>query len=132
MADELNFEPFNDAVKESAEIAVQNLRAEISRLDIHQKGLLLKSIRAKYAFLYGEVYKVSFGFERYGVFVSKGVGRGYKIDSVGANTDALGKAKKGRTPKDWFNPVVEKYVKDLGDIVVKYHADFSTKGILIK
>lgn len=132
MADELNFEPLNTAVKESAADAKNKLQAEISRLNIGQKGLLLKSIRSKVGYDFGQASKVAFSFSRYGVFVAKGVGRSYKIDSVGANTDALGKAKKGRTPKDWYNPVVKDYIAHLADIVVKHHADLSVKGILIK
>ena len=57
----------------------QKLKASIGMLMNKGKGDLLKSLRTKTKKEYGEIDRVTYGFQRHGVFVHKGVGRGYKM-----------------------------------------------------
>ena len=77
------------------------------------------------------INKVSFGFQRYGVFVMKGAGTGMG-GSIGTtwynargekkktNPQSFGKMGTGsRYEKNWFNPVMEEYIEELADIIVQ-------------
>ncbi len=71
---------------------------------------LHKSITSKTRKEYGEIYSVSFQFERHGVFVHKGVSRGHGVGNE-------------RTAFEWFNPVLEKYLPELANNIAKVNAD---------
>lgn len=77
----------------------------------------------------GAIYKVGFGLLRHGIFVEKGVGRGWPISRAGSGAG-------GRVPKPWFNPVVEPAVQELADELAKTQADVQadiiTDRILIR
>jgi hypothetical protein len=57
------------------------------------------------------------------IYVHKGVGRGTPIEKVGQTT---------RKPKPWFNPVVEKRIDELADIVAEEIGDSFLNNLLIK
>lgn len=71
---------------------------------------LHKSITTKTRKEHGEIYSVTFQFERHGVFVHKGVSRGHP-------------AGNERTAFEWFNPVLEQYIPELADNIAKINAD---------
>lgn len=138
-------EEYNDRVTDWGSQTAVKLRNSIRALLHKGKKDLLKSLRLKTAQWYGEVDKLSYHFNRHGVFVHKGVGRGYamvggKVIRVsGSASDAFWKeyAKlknrefkpkvvKGdikRDPKEWFNPVIEKNIDKLADMVAEMNAD---------
>ena len=88
----------------------------------------------------GIVSKVRIKFDRYGVFVEKGAGRGYggnkgskwrgKNGIKSTNKTSLGKMGTGsRTAKPWFNPVLEKQYPKLAKIIAETTANAVVKDI---
>lgn len=71
----------------------------------------------------GVVSKISFRMPRHMVFVHKGVGRGTKITEAGNSK---------RKAKAWFNPVIEKNMNDLVDIVADHQGAMVLNAIMIK
>lgn len=67
---------------------------------------LVNSIKLQTRETHGVVTGISFKFERHGVFVYKGVGRG-----------------TGRTPNDWFNQVLDDTIPELADRIAEIRAD---------
>ena len=103
--------------------------SEITRLKAYDTYQLFKSLRYRFGYDSGQVEKVSYQFPRYGVFVHKGVGRGWPISRVKASGGKPG----GRQPKPWFNPVIDKQLEVLGDIVQKHFGDLTvSEGVKIK
>lgn len=121
------------------------LRDAIRTLTSKGKGDLLRSLRAKSYKLYGEVDRLAFHFVRHGVFVHKGVGRGYamiggKVMRVSGSKSAtywreyarlknrsfepaLHGGQMKRKPVEWFNPVVRGRIEKLADLVAEMRAD---------
>lgn len=71
----------------------------------------------------GVVTKISFRMPRHMVFVHKGVGRGTKITQVGTTN---------RVAKPWFNPVIEKKLDELVDIVSDHQGAMVLNAIMIR
>ncbi|MDL2262458.1 hypothetical protein LJC11_03030 [Bacteroidales bacterium OttesenSCG-928-I21] len=90
-----------------------------------------------------EVNRIGFGFLREGIYIHKGAGRGqggYQgsqwTDKYGTlkstNPASLGKmGKNNRRPLEWFNPVIEKELSALADIVAEYSADLQINATRI-
>jgi hypothetical protein len=78
-----------------------------------------KSVSGKTRKQFDVVNRISFGFNRSGVFLVKGVSRGHPIGNP-------------REAKDWFNSVVDKELDTLADIVADAQGDMIINGILIK
>lgn len=78
-----------------------------------------KSVTGKTAKKFDLVNRVSFGFNRSGVYLSKGVSRGHKKDNP-------------REAKDWFNSVVNTELDTLADIVADAQGNMIINSILIK
>jgi hypothetical protein len=72
---------------------------------------------------FGEINMVSFQFPRHGVFVHKGVGRGWEMISGKVVRTAKGIQKGTRVPKDWLNSEIDKSVGLLADELVTIKAD---------
>lgn len=62
--------------------------------------------------------KIKISFEKHGVFVEKGVGRGRGIQSGKAN------------PQPWFNPVIKEKVPQLADELGANAADMILKTLI--
>ena len=86
---------------------------------------LAASIMSKVGKEFGLANYVGFSFERHGVFVHKGVGRGYQSNGNGFITrTAMYPAKhQERVAVEWFNPVLEKYIPELADKITEINAD---------
>ncbi len=104
------------------------IRGRISSLSQKGKGELVKSLRVKYRKHFGLVDRITFSFDRHGVFFHYGVGRGYtrsagkvirKVSSLSADTSP----KVLRKPREWFNPILDARFDELSQVVGKYHAD---------
>lgn len=86
----------------------------------------------------GETERIRFSFERHGVFLHYGVGRGYvrNGDTVTRGIRAEKKdfiVKNGsikRKPIDWFDSELDKNISSLADIAVEYHGDEALQQIL--
>lgn len=121
------------------------IRNAIRTLTSKGKGDLLRSLRAKSYKWYGEVDRIAFHFVRHGVFVHKGVERGYamiggKVLRVNGSASMaywkeysrrknrsfepkLISGEMKRKPKEWFNPVVSGRMEKLADLVAEMRAD---------
>jgi hypothetical protein len=80
---------------------------------------LSKGIRNTYYYEYGEIYRLGFSFPREGIFVHKGVGSGYVMRN-GVVVKTSKSTGFNRQPKPWFNPVIESFIPELGEIIKEY------------
>ena len=88
---------------------------------------LINSIVLKPKYMSGDLSGVTISFERHGVFVSKGVGR-----SHGINQGFVSRGGKGRTPVDWFNPVIDEHIPELADRLAEIHANSTVEAVAMK
>lgn len=111
-------EAFNDRLKTWGEKVRSALPVSISAHGIGGKNLK-RNIRNTYYYDFGEIYRLGFSFAREGIFVHKGVGRGYVMRG-----GVVFKTSKtpgiNRWPKPWFNPVVESFIPELEQIIKDY------------
>ncbi len=89
-----------------------------------QEGKLVNSIRPSTKQTYGEIDTITFSFERHGIFVHKGVGRGWKMNGKLVSRTAKGEMKNGgRNVVEWFNPIIERNAPILADQIATVNAD---------
>ena len=84
---------------------------------------LVDSITGKTKQNYGVIDRATFTFERHGVFVHKGVGRGYQMQGGMVVRTAKSKTTKVRQPAEWFNPVLDQALPELADKLAEINAD---------
>lgn len=120
---------FNADVRQWAKATLLQIRSEINAQGIVHRENSKSSVPAKEAIKAnpgkkdGVTSKVSFKMPRHMVFVHKGVGRGTKISAVGTT---------GRKAKPWFNPVLEKNIPNLVDIVADHHGAMILNAVMIR
>jgi hypothetical protein len=90
---------------------------------------LVQSIKSNTKKSYGVIEGISFNFERHGVFVHKGVGRGYPISGSKVIKNPSGKTRK---PVEWFNPIIDKYYPQLADKIAEVNADAAVNATRMK
>ncbi|HNW73971.1 MAG TPA: hypothetical protein PKN44_10125 [Bacteroidales bacterium] len=94
---------------------------------------LPRSLRNTYYYNYGMIDRLGFTFRREGVYIHKGVGRGYNMRGgvVVKTAKTLGFNRK---PKPWFNPVIASHIPALREIVREYfdNAIINTGRIFIR
>lgn len=134
--DTVALQKFNKDVEDWAEESKQALRTSIKSLvkrDIYLSDSLKANLYydTKYA---REVNRIGFSFAREGVFIHKGAGRGQGgvigsrwIDRHGSmkSRDPSSAGLQGtgnRKPIRWFDPVIERRLPQLADIVSDYSA----------
>lgn len=78
-----------------------------------------RSIRNTYYYDFGEIFRLGFSFRREGIFVHKGVGRGYVMKN-GTVVKTTKQPGFNRQPRPWFNPVVERFIPELEQIIFEY------------
>ena len=109
---------FNEKIKAWGLKVKATMPASISAHGIRGKKLS-GSIKNTYYYDYGEIYRLGFSFAREGIFVHKGVGRGYVMS--GGTVVKISKSQGfNRKPKPWFNPVIESFIPDLDEIIQEY------------
>jgi len=86
---------------------------------------LAQSIASATKMADGAIDRVQFKFERHGVFVHKGVGRGYPIKGGGVMKNKSGKT---RHPVEWFNPVFDAEVPVLADELAEIDANLAVNA----
>lgn len=94
---------------------------EVSMVQRHgrKEKKLASSITSKTRKEYGEIYSVSFQFERHGVFVHKGVSRGHPVGNE-------------RTAFEWFNPVLEQNIPELANRIAAINANAAVNATRMK
>lgn len=95
---------------------------------------LAASISSKVGKDYGLANYVGFQFERHGVFVHKGVGRGYQSNGLGfVRRTAINPPRaQQRIAVEWFNPVLDKYLPELADGIAEINADAAVNATQIR
>lgn len=64
------------------------------------------------------IYRVGFGFPSHGIFISQGIYG--KEKGMKRNEEGNPSKKNIKRKINWFNPVVEHYIDQLADIIVKH------------
>lgn len=128
--DKAGLRKFNQEVKQWSEQSKVALRRSVKSL-IKQDVSLSDSIRAKvyYNNKYGkEANRVGFSFAREGIFIHKGARRG-RGGYIGSSWIDRHGTRKFRDPMsagkqyggiEWFDPVIEKRIPQLADIVAEH------------
>lgn len=127
---------YNKAVAEWAKHRRADLRSSIST-KVRNNESLSKSLKEKvYYNRKGgkEVQRVGFSFNREGIYIHKGAGRGHGGVIGGSWIDRQGR-RKTRSPQsagkmgtgnrqeiEWFDPIVDRTLPQLADIVSEYSA----------
>jgi len=83
---------------------------------------LTDSFKGKIHLYYNLADGVTFSFERHGIFVHKGVGKGY-TSSQNMVTKYSKNPNGKRDKKDWANPVMDKNTPLLADKIAEINAD---------
>ena len=150
----INIDAFNNDVRSWGKKVAVLLRNKVkslfskgkSTIRVYQSGIhkgkkegkLSNSIRAKFRKERGgeQIETIGFGLERHGVFLQKGVGRGYVASGGGitriAKTEDI---TAYRVKKDWFNSTLEDNIKPLSNIITKHTGDaivLNTKRMFIQ
>lgn len=95
------------------------VHSEKSKSPVAAKKPLRTSLRKNA----GVTNRISFKIPRHMVFVHKGVGRGTKISQVGTTN---------RKPKPFLNPVIEKNIGKLVDVVADHQGTMVVNALMIK
>ena len=89
-----------------------------------QEGKLVNSIKPSTKETLGEIDTISFSFERHGIFVHKGVGRGWEMAGKLVRRTAKGEMKNGgRNAVEWFNPIIDINAPILADQIATINAN---------
>jgi len=141
-------EQYNERINQWVSQTRSQLKQSIATLSMKGKGQLVRSLQGITKKDFGQIESIVFNFNRYGVFFHKGVGRGYvmsggqvirgyKVDSKilrnRQNKPAIintGDLK--REPKEWFNPILDREVPRLADMVTEMRADMALDAAVIK
>jgi len=92
---------------------------------------LVDSLKGNVHTYYNQADGVTFKFERHGIFVHKGVGRGYS--SKNNMVTKTSKNPEGHRDKiDWFNPILDKYTPELADKIGEINADAVVDAMKMK
>lgn len=119
----------NAAIKAWGRQARQEMLGEIAKLNmVHGKGILRKTLHDTYINGSGIINGVGFRIPRHAVFAHKGVGRGYPIEKTSLGNTLL----RGRQPKPFLNPVLDRLLPQLADEVSEYGGDIYTGSLFIK
>lgn len=146
----------NNLVKQWSSMVTRKLKASAARFQHGKSGMVMRkapsahredklkdNLNAKIYKSYGVAEGVGIKIERHGVFLQKGVGRGYVMNAgtvtrgikPGKDAKLYAKAKNravgtmvtgggmNRHPVDWFNAILDAYVPELADKVTKINAD---------
>jgi len=106
----------------------------VTRRDGSKEYKLSASLKTKRGKINGEISNVSFNFERHGVFVYKGVGRGHGSVNSMVIKSPSDVSSNTRTPNDWFNPVINDNLPELADKLAESEADavFNATRLIIR
>jgi hypothetical protein len=121
-------------LRDRTSVFVHGKNGTISRPGRIEKNLgeSIKSITKK---SFGVIDRVTYTFERHGVFVHKGVGRGYEMqggmvirtakseDPATRQPTWWGDDPQPRLPNEWFNPLLDQTLPELADKLAIINAD---------
>ena len=134
--------PFEISLESTSRIARYERRLDKEKLRQFNSevkewmGYMIQDLKGRIYKSKGETERVGFSFAREGIYIHRGAGRGQGGFRGGSKwTDKYGKLKKtnpdsfylmgtgNRHPIRWFDPIIEKNLPKLADIVADYAAD---------
>jgi hypothetical protein len=125
-----DLDKYNKEVRDWAFRVGSGLKGNIMAFNGKGTGQLAQMLQTRTRKSFNEVDLISYHFPRHGVFVQKGVGRGYVMQGGtvvrGIRHDKVVKPLQGpvnRRPEDWFNGTMEREVPVLADIIANHMAD---------
>lgn len=137
---------FNESVKNWTVVTRRKMRANIQSGTKHAgkewKGRkskkLSQSISYRFRKQFGSISSIRYSFERHGVYLHYGVGRGYvrsgntvtRGKRSGNNSKDISNGAINRTPVDWFDVEIRTGLKTLADAAQEYYGDLALKSIL--
>lgn len=124
---------FRASVRRAGKANIQRMTGGSSVVRSVQAGPeLRKNLSTRARKDYGEIFMVGFVFPRHGVFVHKGVGRGWQMQGGKVVRVAKGEYRGEREPKDWLNSEIEKRLPKLADDIVEIKADAVVNATKVK
>ena len=117
------------ALKNSARIFDNGKTSSFVMRKGRMEGKLADSISTRLGKRLGVTELVSFSFERHGVFVHKGVGRGYEINGNAVVRTATGPMSAPRNPAPWFNAVLNIHVPKLANDIAEVNANAALNAV---
>ena len=142
---DFSFAEQNEAVKKWASMVQRFMKGAAAALPNGKDGTVIRpghterrlenSLNTKSRLTYGTITGLSFVFERHGVFVHKGVGRGYTMsggmvvrtakveDPLTRQQLSRTDRKRRREPYEWFNPVIQQSLPELANKLAEINAD---------
>jgi len=143
-----NYMQQNEIVKNWASKMRDKLKASATQFTKGKKGTVIRrskggmerteeklidSIKQRVYYAHGIVEGAGFRIERHGVFVHKGVGRGYKMVNGMVQRYAKGPmVNGGRKPVDWFNSIVDQDTQKLANDLAQVNADASVNAMRMR
>lgn len=112
---------FNSRLQQWGSMVTADLKGSIGSHGIGGNKLP-RSLRNTYYYNFGEIDRLGFTFRREGIYIHKGVGRGYNMQG-GVVVKTSKTTGFNRKPKPWFNPVIESHIPALQEIVKDYVHD---------
>ena len=122
-----DFDKYNDEARGWARQTRRDLRNAVLQAGAVHTGELSRSVRYGARRSFGVIHSLSFKFPRHGIFVEKGVGKGWPITGRTAMNSV-----KARIAKPWFNPVIDANIGKLADKLAGHSADIATENIKIR
>lgn len=122
---ETDIEQLNSEIEGWNKSNLEDLRKNISSLNIKHvkrspnKVSLQKALKSSLRKRTGVVDRISYSMPRSAIFLAKGVSRGHPISNP-------------RASKNWYAPVVNKNIEELGDIVANGAGNLIINNISIK
>ncbi len=159
----LTAKEFNQAVKswtvnvrkKSVTNVTNNTKKDTRQWKGRESKKLSKSISYRFKKQFGDISRIAYSFERHGVFLHYGVGRGYvqtgngidrgrKLNQIeisqyqkrGYQNKEIAKIKHSftgainRKPVDWLDVEIRTGIKRLADIAQEYYGDKAMQAIL--
>ena len=123
LSQEINIEDFNTDVTRWGKDVLMKLKPSAAAASVKGKGELVKSLKVNFKKEDLQIVRVGFGMARHGVFLVKGVGRGYVMSGDTVKRTAMGPSDNVRKPKDWFNRVLDPEIAGLQNILIKHTGD---------
>jgi hypothetical protein len=109
----------NAIVTQWSKELVGEIKTEIGRLKLTDKGNLKNSIRRRVKREFGDPSAVTIYYRYYGMFMIPGVGKGWPLKKVKGMNARL----NPRKPRDWYNTVTENRTAALADQLATVNAD---------
>lgn len=120
-----DIDQFNDKIKNWDDTIKAEVKGQIDKLGIRTYSYSQNPVRLRNAFRsrlrkeFDLINKISYSMPRSAVFLHKGVSRGHDKNNP-------------RKAKEWFQPVVDKNIDSLADIVSNSQGDLVVNALKIK